>query len=276
MTLNDLIKINYDKSNLLETNPNFDNQLVEIMQYVDSLIFQNDIITKNICEFLNEQSFQINLSFNKTQNVSLTKLQIYNYLTNIKKTMARIIFKNQDYFNFYIFKEVFEITKYTYRKIKWSEEILDFEIQHKISSKEYHQQNETFKYLFSVFDKLSYIADHLYRKYLIKSNDDNQKEMLKFYQNFSHDINFLTKDKDAYNKLKNNIDSICFSSGWHLIRKLRNHIEHDFINPLAEHNIAFAIDLLMIYVLRIIILLKETLMSEEEIKLTLNKLKEKK
>lgn len=274
MDLNKLRKLNQDKTSFSKLNPDFNKNYKDLISYVDSVIFDYNVVIKNLSEYIKEQGIELNQYIRNETHIKLTTANLYNYFEAIKNALTRLIFSNDDFMQQYIFLETKEIIRYSAAKVKSSSSLNDYEKKSKITSNEYHLQVETFKYQFTVFDKLAYIAIHMNDKYK-KNQPTDEKYMAKFYVDFLPNIKFLTKSKISFNELSGIIEVLTKSSGWHLIRRLRNMLEHDFIDPTLRYNINPISDLLYIYICRLFVAINETIVNNEHMVKVIQKLKDK-
>ncbi|QHX36027.1 hypothetical protein STIUS_v1c04730 [Spiroplasma sp. TIUS-1] len=274
MDLNKLRKLNQDKKSFLKSNTDFSRNYNDLISYIDSVIFDYNVVIKNLNDYIKDQGIELNQYIRDENYIKLTTTNLYNYFEAIKNAMTRLMFVNSDFMQQHIFQEVKEIIRYTASKVKSNESLRDYEKKSKITSNEYHLQVETFKYQFTVFDKLAYIAIHMNDKYKRNVQTD-EKYMAKFYVDFLPNIKFLSKSKISFNELSGIIEVLTKSSGWHLIRRLRNMLEHDFIDPSLRYNINPISDLLYIYICRLFIAINETIVTNEDMSKVIKKLKDK-
>ncbi|WP_338983052.1 hypothetical protein [Spiroplasma endosymbiont of Othius punctulatus] len=274
MNLNKLRKLNQDKTSFSEANANYDKNYNDLISYVDSIIFDDNAVIDNLNNHLKEQGIDLNQYIRIEKKVKLTVDQMHNYFEAMRNSLTNLIYRNSDFLSQNIFQEPKEIIRYSAKKVKDKPSLSDYEKKSKISSSEYHLQVESFKYQFTVFDKLAYIAIHMNYKYkTMKQFDD--KYMAKFHVDFVPNIKFLTKSKKSFDGLSGIIEVLTKSSGWHLIRRLRNMLEHDFIDPTLRYNFNPVSDLLYIYICRLFVAIDETIINDNEMIKLVESLKNK-
>ncbi|AUB31362.1 hypothetical protein [Spiroplasma floricola] len=274
-TLKDIVQINKiltsKQYNSLEE---FDEYSNIIQEYVDDTFFKNNAIVEKLVQYCEKSSRYLDINFKFLSGIELKTEDVHNYLSITKKAIEKAIFVEDSIFEQSIFVEIKSIFKYFLEKSYELEALKNYETLYGINSLEFHQQNESFKYLYTIFDKLTYIARHLNDKYCKREN--NLTEALKFSNDFLKDISFLTNNASDFQKLSDIIDQITYSKAWHYIRRLRNSIEHDFVDPSYRYNICFSLQLLFIIIGRIILALNKYIQSESEVRKTLDNLKQQK
>ncbi|QEH61598.1 hypothetical protein SCHIN_v1c04010 [Spiroplasma chinense] len=276
ITIRDIIEINKilstkSYSSIKELNAYFD----VIGEYIDETFFDNDIIIERLLHYCEVSERRINISVRRVPDIDLKVSHVHDYLSNCKRALEKALYSDPEIFNFSIFVEIKSIVRYYLEKTYEYPSLKDYETLYGVNTVEFHQQNETFKYLYTIFDKFTYIARHLNDKYLKKETNDLSEVSLKFFADFAKDISFLTKNANAFQELNDTIERITFSKAWHYIRKLRNILEHDFADPACKYNITFSIELLFIIVGRIMLALNKTLKTELQIRETLEELRNK-
>ncbi|ARU92054.1 hypothetical protein SCLARK_001550 [Spiroplasma clarkii] len=253
----------------------FNAYLDVIGDYLDVTFFENSAITEKLTQYAEQSERNLDMKFFVKTDVDLSVNQLNDYMLNCKRALEKALYGDWTTFKFYIFAEVKSIVRYYLEKTYEYEALMDFETLYGIKTIEFHQQNETFKYLYSVFDKFTYIARYLNDRYVKNQKNDLNELTLKFYNDFVNYINFLTKDEEANNVLKSTLDKITSSKAWHFIRRLRNNLEHDFSNPSRKYNISFSLQLLFIIIGRIMLVLRKTLKTDLEMKQIFEVLKNK-
>jgi len=265
LTLQEIIKINDILiSQLSIPQDEFENYLDIIGEYIDKTFFEQDAIIEKLVEFSEKSGRKLDVKFWNKSLIVLSDEHIRDYLINCKSALEQALFKNKETFKYYIFTEIKSIVRFYLNKSYTYPALFNYETLYDIKSAEFHQQNESFKYLFTVFDKITYIARHLHDKYVKKEKTDLNEVSLKFYADFPINIKFLAKDDKMFLILQTSIEKITTSRAWHYIRKLRNNIEHDFSNPSSRYNITFSLQLLFIIIGRIMLILRKTLKSDLE------------
>ncbi|QGS51703.1 hypothetical protein [Spiroplasma tabanidicola] len=272
ITLKDIVEINKiltKKSyNSLKE---FNTYLDVIGEYIDDTFFKQNIIAEKLIKHQELSSRFIDLQFEES-SLNLSYKNLHDYLSNCKRAIEKALYSDSSIFNFSIFVEIKSIVRYILEKTYEIESLTDYETLYGINTIEFHQQNETFKYLYSVFDKFTYIARHLNERFLKHNKIDVSELSLKFFKDFPNDISFLAQNVASYQVLVTTIETITYSKAWHFVRKLRNILEHDFADPSEKYNITFLIELLFIIIGRIMLVLNKTLMSESDIRKTLEDL----
>ncbi|AOG60195.1 hypothetical protein SHELI_v1c02400 [Spiroplasma helicoides] len=275
ITLKDVVGINkilatkgYNSIKELQT------YLEVIGEYIDDTFFSQDIIVERLVHYCEESYRFIDITVDKPLK-DLTKKNMHDYMSNCKRALEKALYSDPEMFNFSIFVEIKSIVRYFLEKSYKYDSLTNYQSMYGINSIEFHQQNETFKYLYTVFDKFTYIARHLNEKYLKHKKVDVSELSLKFFTDFTKDISFLTKDVAHFQKLCDVIENITYSKAWHYIRKLRNTLEHDFTDPIEKYNITFSIELLFIIIGRIMLALSSTLKNELEIREELERLEKR-
>lgn len=276
ITLNDLANINHKMFNESSENIIQLHEYVELIkEYIDDNIFKNDILIKKLAGLSKETGRIFNMRFNSKIELAITDIELANYLNECKLGMENSLFVSKEVFDMPIFIEIISIAKYYSNSSYELDGLKNHTSLYSVKQPEFHKQNETFKYLYSAFDKLTYIAKHLNSKYLENSNENINELTLKFYSDFHREISFLTKSEQHSNTLREVIEMITQSTAWHFIRKLRNQIEHDFIDPSFQYNISLSIELLFIIIARVLLSLKYNLLDKQEIAKKLQSLKDK-
>ncbi|AHI52644.1 hypothetical protein [Spiroplasma culicicola] len=274
ITLKDIVEINKVLTKQEYTShKEFEAYLDVIGEYIDDTFFKQDVIIERLLHY-SEQSYRfLDININKNWEVELSTKHVHDYLSNCRRAIEKSLFGPEQIFDLSIFVEIKSIVGYFLEKVQDFDSLRDYETLYSINTVEFHQQNETFKYLYTAFDKFTYIARHLNDKYFKKVKSDLSEENLKFFTDFARDISFLTVDAKAYTLLNDTIETITYSKAWHYIRRLRNNLEHDFADPLCKYNITFSIELLFIIIGRIMLVLNKTLKNEIDIRKTLEELK---
>ncbi|AKX34462.1 hypothetical protein SLITO_v1c08470 [Spiroplasma litorale] len=244
-----------------------------IQSYIDETFFRNEAIIQKLVEYCEKSSRHLDVTFKHENQIDLSVEDIANYIKYSKKVVEYAIFSEESVFNHTIFVEIKNIIKYFLQKSYKLESLRNYETLYKINTPEFHQQNETFKYIYTIFDKLTYIANHLKCKYLEKVKQSPETS-LKFFNDFLKDISFLSKSPEDFKSLTSVIDLITYSRAWHYIRRLRNMLEHDFADPNFGYNISFSINLLFIIIGRITLALDRYLKNEEGMSVLFDKLRE--
>ncbi|AGR41937.1 hypothetical protein [Spiroplasma diminutum] len=274
-TLKDIAQINKIlASKEYETIKEFNAYIEIIKEYIDDTFFKKDAIIEKLVEYCENSGRYLDIKFKKPSGIELNAENIQAYMSNTKKAIEKAIFIEDDTLNHSIFIEIKSIFRYFLEKTYEISSLTDYETLYTVNTIEFHQQNESFKYLYTIFDKFTYIAKHLNDKYCKKIVTNYNGEALKFSQNFLKEISFLTKSALDYQKLSDTIEQITYSNAWHYIRKLRNSIEHDFVDPSYKYNICFSLELLFIIIGRIMLSLNLHMQSEIEIRKTLDSLKQ--
>ncbi|AKU80121.1 hypothetical protein [Spiroplasma turonicum] len=243
-----------------------------IQSYIDETFFNNEAIIEKLVKYCENSSRHLDITFKNELKIDLSVDDIANYIKYSKKALEVSIFTEEGIFNHTIFVEIRSIIKYFLQKTYSLESLINFETLYGINTPEFHQQNETFKYLYTIFDKLTYIANHLKCKYLEKTKQ-SPETTLKFFTDFLKDISFLSKSPEDFEELTSIIDLITYSRAWHYIRRLRNLLEHDFADPNFNYNISFSINLLFIIIGRIVLALDKHLKTEKSMRQTLDSLR---
>ncbi|ALD66157.1 hypothetical protein [Spiroplasma cantharicola] len=274
ITLRDIVKINKKlASKEYESQKEFSSYCDVIQEYIDETFFKNDAIIEKLVEYCENSARYLDITFKKASGIILSDENVHNYTSNIKRAIEKTIFMEERIFNFSIFVEIKSIFKYFLEKSKEYESLKNFKDSYSVSSIEFHQQNESFKYLYTIFDKLTYIAKHLKDKYYKKEPTKYSSDALRFSNDFLPNISFLAKSAQDFQKLSDIIERVTYSKAWHYIRRLRNSIEHDFVDPTYKYNICFSLELLFIIIGRILLALNKYLQSDEQIKETLESLR---
>ncbi|WP_094049464.1 hypothetical protein [Spiroplasma corruscae] len=243
-----------------------------IQNYIDETFFMNEAIIEKLVKYCENSSRYLDINFKNETNIDLTVEDVSNYIKYSKNALELLIFSEDGVFNHKVFVEIRSIVRYFIKKTYKMESLMNFNTLYGITTDEFHQQNETFKYLYTIFDKLTYIANHLKCKYLEKTKQ-NPDTSLKFFNDFLKDISFLSNSPEDFEKLTNVIDLITYSRAWHFIRRLRNLLEHDFADPNFNYNISLSINLLFIIIGRIVLALDKHLKNDENLSKTLDKLR---
>ncbi|QHX36476.1 hypothetical protein [Spiroplasma sp. BIUS-1] len=276
-TLKDIVQINKIlASKEYNTIKEFSAYSDVIQEYIDDTFFRNDAIIQKLVEYCENSGRYLDIKFRQPSSIELKVENIHDYLSNTKRAIEKAMFIEEDTLNQSIFVEVKSIFRYFLEKTYEFDSLTDYETLYGINTVEFHQQNESFKYLYTIFDKLTYIARHLNDKYCKKELSVYNGEPLKFANDFLRDISFLASSAIEYQKLSDVIEQITYSKAWHYIRRLRNSIEHDFVDPSFKYNICFSLELLFIIIGRIMLALNKYLQSEMEIRKTLENLKKEK
>ncbi|WP_339021428.1 hypothetical protein [Spiroplasma endosymbiont of Atherix ibis] len=274
-TLKDIVQINKILASKQYSSLKEFNEYIDIIQeYVDDTFFRNNAIVEKLVEYCEKSSRYLDINFKFLSGIDLNVEDIHNYLSITKKAIEKVIFVEDSFFEQSIFVEIKSIFKYFLEKTYELKSLKNYETLYGVNSVEFHQQNESFKYLYTIFDKLTYIARHLNDKYCKKEN--NFIEALKFSNDFLKDISFLTNNISDFQKLSDILDQITYSKAWHYIRRLRNSIEHYFVDPSYRYNICFSLQLLFIIIGRIILALNKYIQSEADVRKTLDNLKQQK
>ncbi|AGR40943.1 hypothetical protein [Spiroplasma taiwanense] len=248
-----------------------------IQEYIDDTFFRNDVIIERLVEYAQKSARYLDITFKEKSDIKLTVENIHDYMLHTKRAVEKALFIEDEAFNFSIFVEIRSIVRYFLEKTYEFESLRNYEILYGINTMEFHQQNESFKYLYTVFDKFTYISKHLNEKYVKKNEKLSYQDVqLKFFTHFLKDISFLSKSTSDFQKLSDIIELITYSKAWHYIRRLRNSIEHDFVDPTYKYNISLSLELLFIIIGRIMLGLTKYLKSENEIRETLDSLKSEK
>ncbi|WP_338985418.1 hypothetical protein [Spiroplasma endosymbiont of Diplazon laetatorius] len=273
-TLKDIVQINKIlASKDYGTIKEFQAYVDVIQEYVDDTFFKNEAIIEKLVEYCQNSGRYLDIHFKIPSGIDLKVENIHDYMSNTKRAIEKAMFIEDDTLNQSIFVEVKSIFRYFLEKTYELESLTDYETLYGINTVEFHQQNESFKYLYTIFDKLTYIARHLNDKYCKKEVTPYNGEPLKFANDFLKDISFLASSALEYQKLSDVVEQITYSKAWHYIRRLRNSIEHDFVDPAFKYNICFSLELLFIIIGRIMLALNKYLQSEMEIRKTLDNLK---
>lgn len=276
LTLRDIIEINKIlTTKAYASQKEFNTYLDVIGEYIDVTFFDNSAITEKLTQYSEQSERNLDMKFWTKSDVDLTVEQVNDYLLNCKRALEKALYGDRSTFKYYIFAEVKSIVRYYLEKTYEYEALVDYETLYGIKTIEFHQQNETFKYLYSVFDKFAYIARYLNDRYVKNQRNDLGEATLKFYTDFLVDIKFLTKNAAVFEEAQQTLDKITNSKAWHFIRRLRNNLEHDFSNPSRKYNITFSLQLLFIIIGRIMLLLRKTLLSDLEMKQVFEELKRK-
>ncbi|QBQ07488.1 hypothetical protein SGLAD_v1c02890 [Spiroplasma gladiatoris] len=275
ITLKDIVEINKILSKKSYTSfKEFETYLDVIGEYIDDTFFKQDIIAEKLIRNQEKSSRFIDLKITKPE-IDLSQKNLHDYLSNCKRAIEKALYSDSGTFDLSIFIEIKSTVRYILEKTYKIESLSDYQNLYGINTIEFHQQNETFKYLYSVFDKFTYIARHLNERYLQHNKVDVSEMSLKFFKDFPKDISFLCKNTMAYQNLNDTIELITYSKAWHFVRKLRNTLEHDFADPTEKYNITFLIELLFIIIGRIMLVLNKTIQTESEIRNTLENLEKK-
>ncbi len=273
-TLRDIVKINKSlASKEYESLIEFNKYSDIIQNYIDETFFKNDAIIEKLVEYCDNSARYLDITFKKASGIKLSTENVHNYTSNVKKSIEKTIYSEESTFNFSIFVEIKSIFKYFLEKSKEYDALKNFKELYSVSSVEFHQQNESFKYLYTIFDKLTYIAKHLNDKYCKKEPTKYSSESLRFSNDFLPNISFLSKSAFDFQQLSDVIERVTYSKAWHYIRRLRNSIEHDFVDPAYKYNICFSLELLFIIIGRIMLALNKYLQSNDQIKETLDSLR---
>ncbi|AUM62478.1 hypothetical protein [Spiroplasma monobiae] len=276
-TLKDIVHINKMlASKNYNTIKEFQAYTDVIQEYVDDTFFKNDAIIQKLVEYSENSGRYLDIHFKSPINVELKVENIHDYLSNTKRAIEKAMFIEEEIFDHVIFVEIKSTFRYFLEKTYEFDSLTDYETLYGINTVEFHQQNESFKYLYTIFDKLTYIAKHLNEKYCKKEVVPYGGESIKFATDFLKDISFLANSAGEYQKLSDIIETITYSKAWHYIRRLRNSIEHDFVDPTFKYNICFSLELLFIIIGRIMLAINKYLKSDKEVRKTLDHLKREK
>ncbi|AHI53645.1 hypothetical protein SSABA_v1c02330 [Spiroplasma sabaudiense Ar-1343] len=236
-----------------------------ITDFVDEKIFKDDEMVFQLTEISKTSGRDLAIIFKNKFEIESDLELIFNNLNYCKELLERCLFQKTIFFNFMIFTEVKSMVRYYLEKSYRYDSLKNYQKLFKINSVEFHEQNEMFKYLFSIFDKLVYIISHLNEKYFKNNPIDNKELSLKFFINFGEESKNFTKSSKNFEQLNDKINQIRRSNAWHYVRKLRNNLEHDFADPSSQYNINFSILLLFIVVARCLLLINEHFQSDAEI-----------
>ncbi|AXK51442.1 hypothetical protein [Spiroplasma alleghenense] len=247
------------------TSVEFKQVINNITNFIDQEIFINDDLVFQLTEISKNSGRDLDINFKSSFVIEKDLELIFNNLNYCKELLERCLFQKTIFFNFMIFTEVKSMVRYYLEKSYRYNSLMDYKKLFKINSVQFHEQNEMFKYLFSIFDKLVYIINHLNQKYFKNTTSDNRDLTLKFFINFAGDARSFTKSAEHHEKLVKGLNAIRYSNAWHYVRKLRNNLEHDFADPSSQYNISFSILLLFIIIGRCMLLINDTFMDDREI-----------
>ncbi|WP_338971738.1 hypothetical protein [Spiroplasma endosymbiont of Panorpa germanica] len=243
----------------------FKSTISKITNFVDQEVFSNDELVFQLAQISQKSGRDLDINFKNEFDVENDLDLIFDNLNYCKEILERCLFQKTVFFNFMIFTEVKSMVRYYLEKSYRYESLRDYKKLFKINSVQFHEQNEMFKYLFSIFDKLAYIINHLNLKYFKNTNFDNKELSLKFFINFANDASNFTKTAQDQETLVKGLNTIRFSNAWHYVRKLRNNLEHDFADPSSQYNINLSIILLFIIIGRCMLLINDTFKDDAEI-----------
>lgn len=237
------------------------NVLVFASQMVDDFLFKSNNLVNRLNKNLQKNNRVIDIEIKADLELLPTK-ETHEFLY-LLKTMFAIMLSKKMFFNFYIFSEIQMILNY-YTAASIKDKSYDsLNKRFKINEIEYHNQVIMYKYIYSIFDKLTYISAFIVDKYKMKKIDLNTSMI--FTKDFDSTAQPLFKSSLKKENTKIYLKMLNQSSSFHFARKLRNNLEHSFTDPSSEYNIALETELLFVLVMRTLIQINNDFKTDEDL-----------
>jgi hypothetical protein len=243
--------------------------ITKITNFVDQYLYVDENFIYSFCK-REDNNLNINLYYNtpveKLEEWPAKKVQTY--IDATFETYTNLYLVNNKLLNQTIFFEIRSFMDYYTDVIRNDINLINKGAM-KINDRDFFYQCEVLEYMYSFYDKINGIFNHLRLKYLNQKNDTWIDE--KFHIEFSNNVRLFARPDADLEKAEHDIAILTDSTLWHYLRRLRNKITHDFFDPSLEYNFLNAIKLLYINICRTVFLLDATIMKDEDIRLLIQK-----
>ncbi|WP_026389685.1 hypothetical protein [[Acholeplasma] multilocale] len=250
---------------ILKTGEQDEEKLKDLIQVlikiIDETVLEDSIITYWLEKNQQKSNRVLEMKIRNFDKTILDMSLVHNFLYLLKTTGAILLTKYKA-FDFYIYTEVNTMLNF-YIKSSIDSGMYDVtDTKFNINDIEYHLQNQMFKYIYSFFDKITYINHFIIKKYELESLKEARE--YKFINDFVKISSPLFKTRAAMVRMQKYVEKLYKSQSFHYVRKLRNNLEHSFTNPERDYSVSLEIELLFILIFRTILQLKSDFKTDNE------------